>query len=326
MTLTRRNVLCAVFSLVLLVGWSGLLVDLITFSFRNAHSSHIILVPFVSATLIYLNRREIFSRVQYSVPAGAIVMTAGLAFFIAGRIVSEGLNRTDYLALMSSSVVVLWLGGFLLFYGAAAFRAALFPLLFLFLMIPIPSPLLERLILVLQKGSTEAVAVLFRLTGTDVYREEFVFVLPGLAIQVAKECSGIRSSIALFITSLLAAHLFLHTGWKKLVLILAALPISMFKNAVRIVTISLLAARVDQRIATSSLHEEGGIPFFLLALAMLAPILLVLRQSEKQARDRRDAPSEVPRRLGARRRFAVGNSTLPHGAQGAKKLSEDFTK
>ena len=137
---------------------------------------------------------------------------------------------------------------------------------------------------------------------------------------------GIRSSIALFITSLLAAHLFLHTGWKKLVLILAAFPISMFKNAVRIVTLSLLAARVDQRIVTSSLHEEGGIPFFLLALAMLAPILLMLRRSEKEAGDCTEASTEVPRHLGARRRFAVGNSTLPHGAQGAKKLSEDFTK
>jgi exosortase len=326
MTLTRRNVLYAVFSLVVLVGWSGLLVELITFTFRNAHSSHIILIPFVSATLIYLNRREIFSRVQYSVPAGIIVMSAGLGLFMAGRIASEGLIQLDYLALMSSSVVVLWLGGFLLLYGAAAFRAALFPLLFLFLMIPIPSPLLERLILVLQKGSTEAVAVLFKLTGTDVYREEFVFALPGLAIQVAKECSGIRSSIALFITSMLAAHLFLHTGWKKLALILAALPISMFKNAVRIVTLSLLAARVDQRIVTSSLHEEGGIPFFLLALAMLAPILWVLRRSENEDGECRDASSEVPRRFGARRRFAVGNSTLPHGAQGAKKLSEDFTK
>jgi exosortase len=326
MTLTRRNVLYAVFSLVVLVGWSGLLVELITFSFRNAHASHILLIPFVTATLIYVNRREIFSTVRYSVPAGAIMMAAGVMLFIAGRIARPTLIQLDYLALMSSSVVVLWLGGFLLFYGAEAFRAALFPLLFLFCMIPIPSPLLERLILVLQKGSTEAVAVLFKLTGTDVYREDFVFALPGLVIEVGKQCSGIRSSIALFITSMLAAHLFLHTGWKRLALILAAFPISMFKNAVRIVTLSLLGVWVDQRIVTSRLHEEGGIPFFLLALAMLAPILLVLRQSDKQARDWRDAPSEVPRRLGALRRFAVGNSTLPDGAQGAKKLSEDFTK
>jgi exosortase len=283
MTLTRRQVLFGLFVLVLLGASSGLLIELIAFSLANAHSSHVILIPFVSATLIYLNRREIFSEVRYSLPAGGIMMVAGVVLFIAGTIVGARLIQLDYLALMSPSVVLLWLGCFLLFCGTAAFRAALFPLLFLVFMIPIPSLLMERLIQFLQKGSTEVVAVLFALSGTPVYREGFQFSLPGLVIEVAKPCSGVRSSLALLITGLLAGHLFLRTGWGRLTLILAVFPIAMFKNAIRIVTLSLLAVNVDPRIITSRLHQEGGIPFFILALALLSPVLGILRKSERKA-------------------------------------------
>jgi exosortase/archaeosortase family protein len=59
--------------------------------------------------------------------------------------------------------------------------------------------------------------------------------------------------------------------------------IAMFKNSIRIVTLSLLGNYVDPVILTSSLHREGGTPFFVLALLLLAPILFLLRRSEKFA-------------------------------------------
>jgi len=51
----------------------------------------------------------------------------------------------------------------------------------------------------------------------------------------------------------------------------------------RIVTLSLLGIYVDQRILYGELHKSGGIPFFIVALAMLAPILWILRRSEKKS-------------------------------------------
>ena len=102
-------------------------------------------------------------------------------------------------------------------------------------------------------------------------------------MEVAKECSGIRSGLALFITALLASHLFLRSWWKKLILILCFLPITMFKNGIRIVTLTLLGTYVDPRILQSDLHREGGIPFFILALLLLAPVLYFLRKSEGQS-------------------------------------------
>ena len=112
--------------------------------------------------------------------------------------------------------------GFCCFTDRTAFRAALFPLLFLAFMVPIPSMLLDGLIFLLRSGSADAVAGLFSLTGTLYYREGFVFTLPSVVIEVAEECSGIRSSIALVLTALLAGHMWLDSGWKKAVLVAVA--------------------------------------------------------------------------------------------------------
>jgi exosortase/archaeosortase family protein len=112
-------------------------------------------------------------------------------------------------------------------------------------------------------------------------REGFVFHLPGQSVEVAKQCSGIRSSMALLITSVLAGHLFLRTWWKKVILAIVIIPITMFKNGIRVVSLTLLGTYVDSRILTNSLlHTDGGILFFLLALVLLAPVLYFLRKSE----------------------------------------------
>ena len=134
----------------------------------------------------------------------------------------------------------------------------------------------------LQVGSTEATAIFFGLIGVPVAREIFVFQLPGISVEVAKQCSGIRSSLALFITSILAAHFFLQTGWKKAVLILSIFPITVLKNGIRIVALSMLAIHVDERILTQGfLHQSGGFIFYIPALGLLGMILWWLKSTEK---------------------------------------------
>ena len=84
------------------------------------------------------------------------------------------------------------------------------------------------------------------------------------------------------ITSVLAGHMFLKSGWNKALLVLAVIPVTMLKNGIRIITLSLFAVYVDTRILTNSaLHTDGGIVFFVLALLLMAPILFVLRKSER---------------------------------------------
>jgi exosortase len=215
--------------------------------------------------------------------AGIALLLVGVLLYLFGRGVGAGLNQNDFTAIVALSVVVFIDGGFILSYGLPAFKAALFPLLFLVFMIPIPGALMEGFIYFLQVGSTEFTHLLFMATGVPFSREGFIFHLPGMSIEVAKECSGIRSSLALLITAILAGHLFLETGVKKVILAVAILPITMFKNGIRILILTLMGAYWDpQWLTQSSLHRDGGIVFFILALVLMAPILYFLRKSEQQ--------------------------------------------
>jgi len=171
-------------------------------------------------------------------------------------------------------------------FGRRAAREALFPLLFLGFTIPFPAVLLDWAVRVLKRGSTEMVEALFTLTGTTFHREGFVFTLPSVSIEVADECSGIRSTIALLLTTLLAGHAFLSTGWKKAVLVVAILPLTILKNGIRIVGLTLLAVHVNPSFLTGQLHHEGGIVFFVMALVMLEPLFYLLRKSEPGFRRR----------------------------------------
>jgi exosortase len=240
--------------------------------------------------LIYFARNTVFALVRPAVRAGLAVTAAGVALALVGRWSGPALGHSDALALSVAALAVMWLGGFLLFYGPTAFRAALFPLLFVAFMVPIPSLVLDGLIYLLRAGSADAVAGLFSLTGTLYYREGFVFALPSVVIEVADECSGIRSSIALVLTALLAGHMTLASWWKKAVLVAVAIPLTIVKNAIRIVTLSLLAIHVDPEFLTGQLHHDGGVLFFALTLAMMAPILALLRRSEPV---RAEAPVQV---------------------------------
>jgi exosortase len=191
------------------------------------------------------------------------------------------LHPNDFASLMILSSVIFINGAFILNYGYKAYKAALFPLLFLILIVPIPNALMDHMINFLQIGSTEVTNILLLASGVPFTRDGFVFHLPIISVEVAKQCSGIMSCLALFITAVLAGHLFLETGWKKFILAICVIPIAIFKNGIRITTLSLLANYIDQRILESSLHREGGIPFFIFALLLLVPILFFLRKGEK---------------------------------------------
>ena len=102
-----------------------------------------------------------------------------------------------------------------------------------------------------------------------------------MSIEVAKQCSGIRSSLGLFITAVLAGHLFLKTFQKKVVLALLVFPITVLKNGFRIVTLSSLAVYVDEKFLTQSfLHHSGGFLFYIPALLLLGIVVWWLRKLE----------------------------------------------
>ena len=281
--LARRTIAFAAFLAVCGTFYASPLGTLFQLALNEDTYSHILLVPLVTAALLWMNRQAFFARAESSPVAAA-------AFFLAGVLLYAVRARLDVLAsgtalltlTILSAVLLLW-SAFLVCFGGRAFRAGLFPLLFLLLAVPVPVPLVDRIIVWLQQGSSEVTYWLFRATGTPVFRRGFIFAVPGETIEIAQECSGIRSSLAMMITCLLAGYLFLRTGWARLVLLLAAVPVLVIKNGVRIVTLTLLSIHVDPSFLRGRLHHQGGFVFFILGLLILWPLLRWLQRLEAES-------------------------------------------
>jgi exosortase C (VPDSG-CTERM-specific) len=259
-------------------------------AFQNDTYSHVPLIPIVSLVLLAIKGKSVFSGSVGKPALGFAVCAGGLCLYAIAIVLSNHLDRqtfrnqdapNDYLTLCMAAAVAWVIGSFVAVYGSQAFKKARFALLFLLFAVPIPMFLQDGIVTLLQQASAEAADIVFKLTGISYHRSGLVFEFSNVAVQVAEECSGIRSSLSLFIVSIVTGYLFLKTVSRRVILAIAVFPITVVKNALRIMTMTLLANQVDPRFLTSHwLHTSGGIPFFALALALFIPLVWMLRKNE----------------------------------------------
>jgi exosortase len=261
--------------------YGGPLASLFQSAYGDDTFSYIVFIPLVTFYLLYEDRKKIFDSTPGSPTPGIVLSSLGvLLYLVARKGVAGGPVPIEFYAPHALSAA-LYLGGLLgVLAGARGLWVARFPLLFLLFMIPVPEWGLKPIVHFLQAGSAEVSYWVMRSVGVPIYRDGFLFSLPGLTIEVAEQCSGIRSGISLFLVGILAGHLFLKSGWRKLALAAAVVPIAIVKNGLRIVMLTLVGAYVDRQVLSGPLHRIGGIPFFLLALLLFAVVLWVLRRGE----------------------------------------------
>jgi len=264
-----------------------------TFALATANEAytHILLILPLSVALVYLdlkghrNRQErngwgtgIESNLSHSI--GAVLLA--LAFLVGcyGRWGMPAARDDIRLSLEMFSLVAWWISGVVFCFGLRALRAVLLPLGILFLLVPAPAVVLEPLVRWLQYGSAWMATVLFHAVGEPAQRDGIFLNLGLLNIEVAKECSSIRSSCLLVISTIVLAHLFLRSWWRGLLLVLLAIPLSIVKNGLRIFVIAELGIHVDQGFFDGSFHHHGGIIFLLIALGTIVVLLAILRRTE----------------------------------------------
>ncbi len=249
---------------------------------QDETASHIVLIPFISAWLLYTERKQLQ-------PERAFVFWPAVMFLVSSVLIALlALNCGTCapkvrLSTYALSLVLLLITGFAFILGTATAKSSWFALAFLLFSIPIPDIFLRKIIYGLQSGSAAIAELFFDLSGAPVLREGFVFRLPKMSIEVAQECSGIRSSLALLILALLVAHFSFRPLWKKLVFVVAGLSMMLIKNGIRIASLTLLANYVNPAFLTGSLHHQGGVVFFLVGLALLLPVFWLLRNGETPA-------------------------------------------
>jgi exosortase len=247
----------------------------------DAHT-HILLILPLSMALVYLEGKETRLTFQSSGRLGAILLAAALLVRAVAAWNAWHLSPNDFLSLSIFALVIWWVGSVILCFGLQTFRSLLFPLCFLFLIVPFPEHVLSWITGFLQNQSAVAASILFRCARVPVTRDGIMLSIPGLDIEVAHECSSIRSSMMLIITTMVLAHLFLRSWWKKALLIVIAIALSVAKNALRIFTIAELGTRVDPGFLDGRLHRQGGIVFWSLAVAVVVVLLWGLTRSEFQ--------------------------------------------
>ena len=271
------------FAMVLLAVFAGPLLSLIHYAATSDLHSYTLLVPFVSAYLLYGRRAQLPKNYASDVPLGILFLVAGLAVLVFSHsldLVGRAFSVNRQIVLLTLSFLCCLAGGGLFFLGRRWMRAAAFPLTYLIFMVPMPDAMADALETASKYASAEVANLLFHLSGTPFLRGGLVFQLPNITIEVAQACSGIRSSWVLFMTSILAANLFLKTPWRRFALVVFVIPLAILRNGFRILVIGLLCVNMGPQMIDSLIHRRGGPIFFILSLIPFFVVLWWLRRGD----------------------------------------------
>jgi exosortase len=264
--------------------WGSPLAAIIALGLNNDEYTHILLILPVSIALIFLEWGSLKASCTPSLKAGSGLLLLSILTACINRWGKLYLSPDIHLSLSALALVIWWLGSFVFCFGTDISFRLMFPLCFLFCLIPLPKFALDRIVGLLQEESALATRLLFGATGVPVIQRGMFISIPGVTVEVARECSSIRSSLMLLVTSMVLAHLFLRSIWRKTAVVLAAIPLSVIKNAVRIFTLSMLGVHVDAGFLHGSLHQKGGIAFFIFALLIILLLLWLLGRGENTLR------------------------------------------
>lgn len=267
------------FAASLVLGWR-FIAGTFLLSWQNVDYTHILIVLPVSVALILLDRKHLLAAREWNFGIGFVIFAVAAAIAIFTRYWSASLPKDEVLSLGTSVLVLSWIGIAVTCFGLKSCGRARFPLLFLFALVPLPKIALDEVIAFLQRGSAWSTHALYAIAGVPVIQQGNQLTIPGLIVKVAQECSSIRSSSMLAITTMVMAHLLLRSRWRKLFIVLLVIPLSVAKNGLRIFTITILGTRVDPGYLTGKLHRQGGILFLIVALVAILGILQWLRRGE----------------------------------------------
>lgn len=243
------------------------------------HNAHGMLVPPLVGYFVYEELR------RFSGPA-AQGSAWGFALLVPALLLHV-FDVAMYTQLLSAATIVLALPGLsLLFLGVERTRAILFPLLFLAFMLPIPLGVTERLHLGLRHVTAWGVDALVPLAGVPLFREGLTLHIGNATLLVADACSGFSTLYAAVTVACLTAY-FCPVAWRRAAVLLAAAPLAIGANIVRVAILALLVRWQGTDVLATSLHEISGMFTFVLVL----PLLFWIGSAPRQPQQPAEAPA-----------------------------------
>ncbi|MGA2960227.1 MAG: exosortase/archaeosortase family protein [Candidatus Korobacteraceae bacterium] len=225
--------------------------------------SHGFLVPLFCAYVLWERRRELSEVTPKPTSAGLVVLLGSIVVLFLGSLGAE-------LFLARVSLLGVIIGLLLFLHGWAMVKKMVFPLSALLLMIPIPGVIYYQLVFPLQLLASELAAAALQASHlVPVFREGNVLVLPGVRLEVAEACSGIRSLMSLLTIAVIYGYLSETKTWARWLLCLLIVPIAVLSNSARVFFAAIGSQYIGMSAVEGVSHFLAGIFLFLVAIMML---------------------------------------------------------
>ena len=251
--------------------------------------SHGPVIPFIVAFLLWQKR---FALGQLCEQGNHTATNPGSKWGVVVIAAAALLNLMGTLAtlhvLQQYAFVLAIYGIALALIGWRGIRLVWAPLLLLAMMVPLPNFFLNNLSANLQLISSQIGVAVIRLFGISVFVEGNVIDLGAYRLQVAEACSGLRYLFPLLTLSFLMAYLFKVALWKRVVLMLSAIPITIGMNSLRIGIIGVMVEHWGTSMAEGFLHDFQGWAVFMASGVVLVLEMMILARIGRDARPWRE--------------------------------------
>lgn len=267
-----RNVLYGVaYALLLGVLYSSTYTWLVMHDWVREDYNYCYLIPFVVLFLIWEKRHEWMREAPVQIWGGVPVVMIGLLMYWFGELAGE--YFTSYL---SSWLIVA--GLFLAHNGWKRLKIMLFPLFVALFLFPLPNFLNTKLTLSLKLLSSEIGVKIIQLTGMSAFRDGNLIDLGFTQLQVVDACSGLRYLIPLFLMGILVAHYYRAAVWKRILVALTTIPLSVLTNSMRIAMTAFLFPTMGRAAAEGFFHDFSGWVIFIISFAALVAEIGLLKK------------------------------------------------
>lgn len=264
-------ILPAVFFLFLIVLYLPVLVKLVQQWLDDPNYRHGILIPFVSAFILWRERNTLRDARG---GGGAI---PGLFLIIIASVLLVGGTAASELFTTRLSLPVFLLGASFLLMGKNFSSRAAFPLLFLFMMIPLPYIIYYKITFPLQLMSARLSAGILQLIQVNVIRKGNILLLPNYSLEVIAACSGLRSLMTMVTLALIFSAFSDLSKSRKVILVACAIPAAIIANTIRLVVTAVGAYTAGSEFADGIMHDISGLIVFLAGFLLLVLSIGILK-------------------------------------------------
>ena len=235
--------------------------------------SHAFLTLPIILYMVYQNRRQVLETPATFTPLGLVTLLLASALYYFSLL-------TEVHTVIALAMYLTVLGTVVFLFGIRSLWVLFTPLLLLLMLIPFPDQLYIQLTFPLQLKVSQMSEAIISLFGIPVHRAGNVLTIPQKSFEVVEACSGLRSVITLLTLSVVMGYFLLVRTTSKLLLVAASIPVAIFVNLIRVVTIVLLFHSFGLDLYEGTLHTVTGLGIFLIALATLFLLQRILEQWE----------------------------------------------